>query len=140
MPKFFEVDPVLRQVIQPTAIYPHIKVITMKRKTRPSDQSAQPSNPAKSKKKADSSEPIALQEAPHQNKLVQVHDLVGRCVLVVPAQLKQIIGDEAYELHMKDTEVHEVLFIVRQPTDIVYIRFPFEVLSAEPETSTAPVA
>ena len=112
----------------------------MNRKTRQSAQSAQSSKPAKPKKQTDIREPIAAQEATPQNQLVQVHDLVGTCVFVVPPQLKQIIGDEAYSLHLKDTEVHELLLIVRQPTDIVYIRFPIFVLPAEREKSTEPVA
>ena len=107
----------------------------MNRKTRPSAQS---SKSAKPKKQADISEPIALQKATPQDKLVKVHDLVGTCVFVVPPQLKQIIVEEAYELQIKDTEVHEVLFIVRQPTDIVYIRCPIVVLPAEREKSMAP--
>lgn len=110
----------------------------MNRKTRPSAQSARSSKSPKSKEPANTTEPNPVQEA--QNQLVQVHDLVGTCVLVVPAQLKQIIGDEAYELQMKDSEVLELLLIVRQPTDIVYIRCPFVVLPAERERSTAPIA
>lgn len=109
----------------------------MNRKTRPSAKS---SNSAKPKKQTDIREPIAAQEATPQNQLVQVHDLVGTCVFVVPTELKQIIGEEAYELHIKDTEVHELLLIVRQPTDIVYIRFPIFVLPADREKSTEPVA
>lgn len=112
----------------------------MNRKTRPSAKPSKSSKSAKPKKQADIRELIAAQEATPQDKLVQVHDLVGTCVFVVPPQLKQIIGDEAYEMHIKDTEVLEVLLIVREPTDIVYIRCPIVVLPAEREELTAPVA
>lgn len=109
----------------------------MNRKTRPSAKS---SNSTKPEEPANTTEQNAAQEASPQDKLVKVHDLIGTCVFVVPPQLKQIIGEEAYELQIKDPEVLEVLFIVRQPTDIVYIRCPIVVLPAEREKSTAPVA
>jgi len=112
----------------------------MNRKTRPSAKPSRSAKSAKSKEPANTTEPNPVQEVPPKDQLVKVHDLVGTCVFVVPPQLKQIIGEEAYELQMKDTEVHEVLFIVRQPTDIVYIRCPIVVLPAEREKSTAPAA
>ncbi|HYW57041.1 MAG TPA: hypothetical protein VE934_08770 [Polaromonas sp.] len=59
-----------------------------------------------------------------QDNLVRIHDLTGFAALCIPATLRELIGDEAYERHTSNIESRELIVILRDPSDVVYIRMP----------------
>ena len=67
---------------------------------------------------------------PH--KLVRIHDLMGSAAIRIPAELRAILGDEAYERNLEELNYYEIYMIVRQPKDVVYLRMPVVAVSFEP--------
>ncbi|MGH6639672.1 MAG: hypothetical protein ACREBY_13860 [Polaromonas sp.] len=80
-------------------------------------------------------QPIAAGAAPDasQPNLVRIHDLNSFAVIVIPKELRALIGDEAYERQVEDIRKHEIVLIVREPHDVVYIRVPILTLPSRPE-------
>ncbi|MGH8856964.1 MAG: hypothetical protein ACREXG_02880 [Polaromonas sp.] len=64
-----------------------------------------------------------------QPNLVRIHDLKSFAVIVLPKELRALIGDEAYERQVEDLRKHELVLIVRESHDVVYVQLPFMVLS-----------
>jgi hypothetical protein len=76
-------------------------------------------------------EPGATPEA-DQSNLARIHDLTSLAFITIPQELRGIIGDEAYERYAEELEQHEILLIVREPHDVVYIRVPIIALPIKP--------
>ena len=77
-------------------------------------------------------EPGATPEA-SQSNLARIHDLMGLAVISLPQQLREIIGDEAFELRIAELNQHEFSMIVREPHDVVYVRMPIHAMSSRPQ-------
>lgn len=75
------------------------------------------------------------------NNLVRIHDLMGRTAIHIPAELRAILGDEAYERNLEELNHYEITMIVREPTDVIYLRMPVLAVSFDPcrPTSQEPV-
>jgi hypothetical protein len=77
-------------------------------------------------------EPGATPEA-SQSNLARIHDLMGLAVISLPKKLREIIGDEAFELRIAELNQHEFIMIVREPHDVVYVRMPIHAMSSRPQ-------
>ena len=101
----------------------------MNSKPRQSTQSTKPSASTQS------GQPIAAPTAPDasQPHLVRIHDLKSFAVIVLPKELRALIGDEAYERQVEDLRKYEIVLVLREPHDMVYIQLPLMALSASPE-------
>lgn len=60
--------------------------------------------------------------AAEQPKLARIHDLTSYAAVSIPPELRQILGEEEYESHIKRIENHEIVMIIRVPNDVVYLR------------------
>ena len=99
----------------------------MNTKTR---KSSQPDKSGKSTPSVEQTEPGSASDgAPHH--LVRIHDLMGRTAIRIPAELRAILGDEAYERNLEELNYYEITMIVRQPNDVVYLRMPVVAVSFE---------
>ncbi|MGH6637340.1 MAG: hypothetical protein ACREBY_01910 [Polaromonas sp.] len=95
--------------------------------TKPSSASTQPSQPIAAGTAPDASQP----------HLVRIHDLKSFAVIVLPTALRALIGDEAYERQVEDLRNHELVLILREPHDVVYIQVPLMVLSPSTEAQAS---
>lgn len=57
-----------------------------------------------------------------QTNLARIHDLTGFAAVSIPPELRQILGEEEYENHIKQIESYEMVMIIRVPNDVVYLR------------------
>ena len=57
-----------------------------------------------------------------QPNLARIHDLTSFAAVSVPPELRQILGEEEYESHIKEMEAIEIGWIIRVPNDVVYLR------------------
>lgn len=76
-------------------------------------------------------EPGSTLEGP-PNNLVRIHDLMSFAAVSIPDELRGILGDEAYERNLEELEHYEILFILREPQDVVYLKMPVIAVSSEP--------
>lgn len=60
--------------------------------------------------------------AADQPKLARIHDLTGFVAVSIPPELRQILGDEQYDSHIKEIGTYELTWIIRVPNDVVYLR------------------
>ncbi|WP_169804427.1 hypothetical protein [Polaromonas jejuensis] len=60
--------------------------------------------------------------AADQPKLARIHDLTGFVAVSIPPELRQILGEEEYDSHIKEMEAFEIGWIIRVPNDVVYLR------------------
>lgn len=60
--------------------------------------------------------------AADQPKLARIHDLTGFVAVSIPPELRQILGEEEYDSHIKEIETYELTWIIRVPNDVVYLR------------------
>ncbi len=60
--------------------------------------------------------------AADQPKLVRIHDLTGFVAVSIPPELRQILGEEEYDSHIKEVETYEMTLIIRVPNDVIYLR------------------
>src|SRR2546427_2863731 len=60
--------------------------------------------------------------AADQPKLARIHDLTSFAAVSIPPELRQILGEEEYESHIKRIENYEMVTIIRVPNDVVYLR------------------
>jgi len=60
--------------------------------------------------------------AADQPKLARIHDLTGFVAVSIPPELRQILGEEEYDSHIKEIETYEMTLIIRVPNDVVYLR------------------
>ena len=60
--------------------------------------------------------------AADQPKLARIHDLASFAAVSIPPELRQILGEEEYESHIKEIEGYELVWIIRVPNDVVYLR------------------
>ncbi len=60
--------------------------------------------------------------AADQPSLARIHDLTSFAAVSIPHELRQILGEEEYERHIKEIENHELVMIIRVPNDVVYLR------------------
>lgn len=67
-----------------------------------------------------------------QPNLSRLHDLTGLVLVSLPTELQGIIGEEAHQRCIADIQGCEMVLIVREPNDVVYIRLPLVVLSPPP--------
>ena len=109
----------------------------MNSKTRQSTKSTKPSASTQS------GQPMAAPTAPDasQPNLVRIHDLKSFAVIVLPKELRALIGDEAYERQVEDLKKYELVLVLREPHDVVYIQLPLMALSpsSEAPASQGPV-
>ncbi|ABE42334.1 hypothetical protein [Polaromonas sp. JS666] len=60
--------------------------------------------------------------AADQPSLARIHDLASFAAISIPPELRQILGEEEYESHIKEMEAIEIGWIIRVPKDVVYLR------------------
>lgn len=60
--------------------------------------------------------------AADQPKLARIHDLTSFAAISIPPELRQILGEEEYDRHIKEMEAFEIGWIIRVPNDVVYLR------------------
>ena len=113
----------------------------MNSKPRQSTQSAKPSSVS-----TQPGQPMAAGAAPaapdaSQPNLVRIHDLKSFAVIVLPKELRALIGDEAYERQVEDIKKYELVLVLREPHDVVYIQLPIMAFSpsSEAPASAEPV-
>lgn len=70
--------------------------------------------------KRNSSKPSQTPAA-DQSRLARIHDLTSYAAVSIPPELRQILGEEEYESHIKQIESHEMVMIIRVPNDVVYL-------------------
>lgn len=66
-----------------------------------------------------------------------VHDLVGTALLILPKELRDIVGPSLLQSNAQELEAQEVLIIVREEGVVAYVRLPIFVMEMEeaaPET------
>lgn len=54
----------------------------------------------------------------------QVHDLVGAAMLILPKEIKDLLGKDLLQSNALEVELSEVLLIVREPGVVVYVHLP----------------
>ena len=60
--------------------------------------------------------------AADQPNLARIHDLTSFAAVSIPHELRQILGEEEYERHIKEIESYELVMVIRVPKDVVYLR------------------
>lgn len=60
-----------------------------------------------------------------------VHDLVGAAFLILPRELRALIGDQALQANSQDLQDREVLVIVREPGVVAYAHLPIIAMEME---------
>lgn len=60
--------------------------------------------------------------AADQPNLARIHDLTGFVAVCIPQELRQILGEEEYDSHIKEIETYELTWIIRVSNDVVYLR------------------
>ena len=60
--------------------------------------------------------------AADQPNLARIHDLTSFAAVSIPHELRQILGEEEYERHIKEIENYELVMVIRVPKDVVYLR------------------
>ncbi|MEO8388009.1 hypothetical protein [Polaromonas sp.] len=110
----------------------------MNSKTRPSKKPTPPSSGSVQPRP-----PIPAGVAPdaEQPNLVRIHDLTSFAVIFLPKALRALIGDEAYEWNLENIRNQELVLVIREPHDVVYIRIPVmaQELSTNAQASALPV-
>lgn len=53
-----------------------------------------------------------------------VHDLVGAAFIILPKELRALIGDQALRANAQELQEREVLVIVREPGVVAYAHLP----------------
>lgn len=71
--------------------------------------------------------------AADQPSLARIHDLTSFTAVSIPHELRQILGEEEYESHIKQIENLEMVMIIRVPNDVVYLRSRLVALPLAPK-------
>ena len=99
-------------------------------------RSAQPGKPSTARTKVeDSSKPTpesAVQKQPEvpEGKPVMQHDLKGFALICLPAQMRQILGEEAYEECIRQIQDVALVLIVRELEKVLFVDLAWRI--AEP--------
>jgi len=60
-----------------------------------------------------------------------VHDLVGAAILILPKELRSLIGDQALQTNAQELQDREVVVIVREPGVVAYVHLPIIAMEME---------
>lgn len=60
-----------------------------------------------------------------------VHDLVGAALLILPKELRNLLGDPLLQSNAQELESQEVLVIVREEGVVAYVHLPIVVMEME---------
>ena len=86
--------------------------------------------------------PLELGAAPEvaPGKLVRLHDLEGLMVISLPEELREIIGEKAFKLHVEELNQHEVVIIAGEASDLAYIRLSIFCMTGRAHGMGSPAA
>lgn len=60
-----------------------------------------------------------------------VHDVVGAAFIILPRELRALIGDQALQANAQELQDREVLVIVREPGVVAYAHLPIIAMEME---------
>src|SRR3990167_6054761 len=89
------------------------------------------SKPKATASKAPSAPPTASTSEPSVPTSAMVHDLVGAAFIILPRELRALIGDQALQANAQELQEREVLVIVREPGVVAYAHLPIIAMEME---------
>lgn len=78
-------------------------------------------------------EPLSKPTAP-EPPTATVHDLVGAAMLMLPKELRLVLGEKLLQSNAQDLESRKVLVIVREPGVVAYVHLPIVVMEMTGDT------
>lgn len=68
---------------------------------------------------------------PSETDTAVVHDLVGAALLILPKELRNLIGDPLLQSNAQELQSQEVLVIVREKGVVAYVHLPIVVMEMD---------
>jgi hypothetical protein len=76
---------------------------------------------------------------PEVGELVRLHELKGIAVIHLPRELRQRLGDAAFEACDQELQAHELLMFMRRGNELVRLTFPLRVMEIEGTLESTPM-